>query len=400
MSSFQSDELNESVQNQTSQRRSRTAKQHDELGDKKRRTARVLCPKVRDQMWQDFSDIKSEMVEVELPTKVEQTSPDLCNKCAGLNYVGDDGFPVCTICGVTNTNMLDYSPEWRFFSADDRHAADPSRCGNPVDPLLEQSSYAGKVLCGNVSSSEMKNLRKWISWQAMPAHEKALYEEFQIITILSHSGGISKIVIDSAKVYYKDFYERQTFRGLNRDATRIGSVWLACWKHGCPRSANELAEIFKVDKATASSGCTRAEEMLKNIEQNFSEADKTQFTAITPHSFIERFCSKLQFPEDLTVFASFIAKRVEAQNLIQDNRPQAVAVGILYFISYHCKLGHSKLAIKNALDSEVSEVTINKCFQKLELIGVNMIPRPLLAKYAISKTQIKPKSSTTNKPKT
>ena len=337
---------------------------------------------IHKQMWLDFNnDAKTVEIDVTALDVSLVELNDICTRCSGEYRIGEDGFPVCQSCGMMNTQALDYSPEWRFFSVDDRNATDPSRCGNPIDPLLEQSSYAVKVLCGNVSSTEMKNLRKWISWQAMPANEKALYEEFQIISSLSHNGGLSKIIIDSAKAFYKDFYERQTFRGMNRDATRIGSVWLACWKHGCPRSANELASIFRVDKATASAGCTRAEEMLKNIEQSWLETDRSQFTAITPGAFIERFCSKLQFSEELTVFASFLAKRIETQNLIPDNRPQAVAVGIIYFISHHCQLGYSKLAIKNALDSEVSEVTINKCFQKLDQIGIQLIPRPLLLKY-------------------
>lgn len=305
---------------------------------------------------------------------------DTCIRCSTATTIGDDGFPYCPNCGVINTSLLDHSPEWRFFSADDRRGADPSRCGNPIDPLLEQSSLAAKVLCGPNASSEMKNLRTWISWQAMPANEKALYDEFQIIQTLSFAGGLSKGIVDSAKVYYKEFYERQTHRGLNRDATRVGAVWLACWKHNCPRSANELAEIFKVEKSTASLGCTGAEELLKSTERTLSDVDKSQFSPICPSSFIERFCSKLNFPTHLITLALFVSKRVETHELIPDNRPQAIAVGILYFISHHFQLGHSKVAIKTALASEVSEVTINKCFVKLDA-HINQLIPPSMMKH-------------------
>jgi transcription initiation factor TFIIB len=308
-------------------------------------------------------------------------SNDFCIKCSGINAIGDDGFLVCLTCGTTNTNILDYSPEWRFFSSDDRHAADPSRCGNPIDPLLEQSSYAGKVLCGGSSTSEMKNMGRWIGWQAMPANEKALYEEFQIITILSHNGGLPKIIIESAKSFYKEFYERQTCRGLNRDATRVGAVWLACWKHDCPRSANELAEIFKVDRATASAGCTCAEELLRDTERALDKINQSHFTTITASSFVERFCSKLVFPTELVALASFIARRVDQLNLITDNRPTAVAVGIILFVSIHCKLGHSKTAIKHALGSEVSEVTAHKVLVKLNMHVDKLIPASIIRKY-------------------
>jgi transcription initiation factor TFIIB len=345
--------------------------------------------------WNDF---KSEKATVSQQASVAQPTNDLCGQCSGINVVGEDGFLICQSCGLTNTAILDYSPEWRFYSSDDRHASDPSRCGNPIDPLLEQSSYAGKVLCGSASTSEMKNMGRWIGWQGMPPHEKALYEEFQIISTLAHNGGLSKLVIDSAKVYYKEFYDRQTCRGQNRDATRVGAVWLACWKHGCPRSANELSIIFKVDRNTASTGCTGAEEMLKTTEQSKPEIDKSQFTKITPGAFVERFCSKLSFPTELIQLAIFIADQVNRLNLITDNRPTAIAVGIVYFISHHCNLGHSKLAIKHALDAEVSEVTMGKCFNKLNAHVDKLMPPPLVNKYAkrpdmVEKRQRKTKKS-------
>jgi transcription initiation factor TFIIB len=280
-----------------------------------------------------------------------------------------------------NKHTLDYSPEWRFFASDDRHASDPTRCGNPIDPLLEESSYACKVLCASSSSYEMKNIRKWTKWQSMPAQEKALYDEFQIITTMAQNGGIPKIIIDYAKTIYKDFYEQQTFRGMNRGATRAGSIWLACWKNGCPRTANEIAEIFKIDKTSASLGCTRAEEMLRSSERNMFESDKSQLCVIRPIVFIERFCSKLKMSQELTMLALFIAKQVDLQNLIPDNRPQAIAVGILYFISQLCNLNYSKNYIKHVLDDEVSEVTINKCFKKMENIKSNLIPKCILDKY-------------------
>ena len=317
---------------------------------------------------------------------VASTTPDndVCYRCNSAYIFNEDGFPTCSNkeCGIMNCNILDYSPEWRFFSSDDRHANDPTRCGNPIDPLLEQSSYACKVLCGSVASNEMKNIRKWTKWQSMPPQEKALYDEFQIITIMAQNGGIPKIIIDYAKTIYKDFYEQQTFRGMNRGATRAGSIWIACWKNGCPRTANEIAEIFKIDKNSASLGCSRAEEMLRSSESYLFTSDKSNLCTIRPIMFMERFCSKLNMSQELTILALFIARQVDAQNLIPDNRPQAIAVGILYFISQHCHLGFSKMYIKHILDDEVSEVTINKCFQKLDKIRSKLLPSWVLQKYA------------------
>ena len=58
----------------------------------------------------------------------------------------------------------------------------------------------------------------------------------------------------------------------------------------------------------------------------------------------------------------------------------AIAAGIVYFISYNCNLNISKLDIKAVCG--VSEVTINKCFKKLDAIRDNLIPQCILDKYA------------------
>ena len=338
----------------------------------------------KSRLWEAFDNEKEEQ-KPKPEDWVTLQDNENCYRCNSAYIFNEDGFPTCsnTSCGIINCNVLDYSPEWRFFASDDRHSNDPTRCGNPIDPLLEQSSYACKVLCGSVATNEMKNIRKWTKWQSMPPQEKALYDEFQIITVMAQNGGIPKIIIDYAKTIYKDFYEQQTFRGMNRGATRAGSIWIACWKNGCPRTANEIAEIFKIDKNSASLGCSRAEEMLRSSERNLFASDKSQLCTIRPIVFIERFCSKLKITTELTMLALFIAKQVDAQNLIPDNRPQAIAVGILYFISYYCNLNYTKIYIKHVLDDEVSEVTINKCFQKLDKIRDKLLPSWVIDKYQI-----------------
>ena len=63
-----------------------------------------------------------------------------------------------------------------------------------------------------------------------------------------------------------------------------------------------------------------------------------------------------------------------------ENTPHSIAAGIIYFISQMCKLNISKKDVKNV--SEISEVTINKCFKKMELIKDDLIPSVILQKYA------------------
>jgi transcription initiation factor TFIIB len=274
---------------------------------------------------------------------------------------------------------LDYSPEWRFYGADDKNATDPTRCGNPINPLLVESSFGCKVMASSNLSYEMKKIRKWTEWQSMPHKEKSLYNEFQFITIMAQNAGIPKLLIDDAIAIHKDISEQKMFRGLNRDGIKAASIYISCRLNGCPRTAHEIAEIFSLDKTSATNGCSMAVNILHNIERNVDVSQQTDLQMTTPSSFIERYCSKLNMNTELTMLCKFIANKLEQNNIITDNTPHAIAAGIVYFISYYCNMNVSKANIKQI--SGVSDVTINKCFKKMDAIRDILLPQCIISKY-------------------
>jgi len=357
---------------------------HDNKTKKKKN---VLSSENKAKLWDIFDSDLKELKQSE-PSDIEclynskiNNEIEMCNLCDSPLMIMDIGFPTCTnkSCGVIYKDTLDYSPEWRFYGAEDKNANDPTRCGNPINPLLVESSFGCKVLCNTNSSYEMKKIRKWTEWQAMPHKEKSLYDEFQFITTMAQNAGIPKIFIDDAMIIHKDISEQKMFRGMNRDGIKSASIYLSCRLNGCPRTAHEIAEIFKLDKTSATNGCSMAVNILHNIERNVETSQKTDLCITLPSSFIDRFCSRLNFNSELTMLSKFVANKVEQQSIISDNIPHAIAAGIIYFIAFNCNLNVTKLDIKNI--SGVSEVTINKCFKKLETIKDKMIPQCILEKY-------------------
>jgi len=345
----------------------------------------LLSNKEKSKLW-DIFDLEKEHIDIKdaKDTNIEciyDIESGLCTLCKSVLIIMEDGFPTCTNqeCSIIYKNTLDYSPEWRFYGADDKNANDPTRCGNPINPLLVESSYGCKVLCAGNSSYEMKKIRKWTEWQSMPHKEKSLYDEFQFITIMAQNAGIPKIFIDVAMTIHKDISEQKMFRGLNRDGIKAASIYISCRLNGCPRTSHEIAEIFKLDKTSATSGCSMAVNILHNIERNVEPSQQTDLCTTTPSSFIDRFCSKLNINNELTMLSKFIANKLENQNIISDNTPHAIAAGIVYFVSQNCNLNINKMDIKQICG--VSEVTINKCFKKMENIKTNLIPKCILDKY-------------------
>jgi transcription initiation factor TFIIB len=304
-----------------------------------------------------------------------------CDSCSSIVCLTDDGFLTCTNqkCGIVYKDILDHGAEWRYYGADDNQSSDPTRCGMPVNPLLVESSYGCKVLCDGATSYEMRKFRRYTEWQSMPYREKSQYDEFQCITIIAHNGGLPKIIVDEALRYHKKISEFKTYRGLNRDGIILASTYIACRKHGCPRTIKEIATIFNLDNTSATRGCKNAITIINEIEHEMANSDKTSFSKTKPEAFIERYCSRLNINSELTKVCQFVATRIDKNNLIPENTPHSIAAGIIYFVSQTCNLNVSKKDVNRI--TEISEVTINKCYKKLEQLTDSLIPKIILDKY-------------------
>ena len=339
------------------------------------------------KMWDLYDNDKKSTLECVYEsgndTMEEEGIENKCNLCSFQLIIMEDGFPTCTNknCGVIYKDILDYSPEWRFYGAEDKNTADPTRCGNPINPLLKESSYGCKILCGQNASWEMRRIRKWTEWQAMPHKEKSLYDEFQFITVMAKNAGLPKMLIDEAMYIHKEISEQKMFRGMNRDSIKAASIYISCRLNDCPRTSHEIAEIFLLDKTAATNGCSMAVNIMSNLERNGTSLNATtsDLCATTPLSFIERYCSRLNINTELTTLARFIASKIDKSGLINDNTPHSIAAGIVYFISQECHLPISKTNIKQICN--VSEVTINKCYKKMEIVKDKLIPNCILEKY-------------------
>ena len=303
-----------------------------------------------------------------------------CKTCGSNLFVGDEGFLFCSngSCGILYKDVIDFGAEWRYYGADDNNNSDPTRCGMPINPLLKESSYGCKIMCSKSSSYEMRKIKRYTEWQSMPYKEKSKYDDFQIITLIAKNSGIPKIIIDDAIRYYDKISEAKTFRGLNRDGLLAASIYISFSINKNPRTSREIASIFNLDNTAATKGCKNAINILNDLELS-GEQEQVVLTKTTPCSFIARYCSKLNINQELSKLCLFIAKIVENKKLIPENTPHSIAAGIVYFVSLLCNLNINKKDINNI--SQISEVTINKCYKKLEKYEGQLIPKTIVQKY-------------------
>jgi transcription initiation factor TFIIB len=335
----------------------------------------------RAQLWEQFdTEINSEKKPLECVYRSIKKR-DSCDICESSVALSDDGFVTCTntACSLIYKDIIDQSAEWRYYGADDSNHSDPTRCGMPINPLLIESSYGCKVVCASKSSYQMRKIRRYAEWQSMPYKEKSQYDEFQKITNLARNSGIPKLIIDDALRFHKKISEQKTFRGLNRDGIIAASIYISCRKNEYPRTAKEIAVMFHLNKTSSTKGCKNAVAIVNQLERDLHNTDKTSFSQTKPTAFIDRYCSRLNINHELTQLCHFIALCIEKNNLIPENTPHSIAAGIVYFISQTCRLNVCKRDVNNV--SGISEVTINKCYKKLDDIQDKLIPTVIKQKY-------------------
>ena len=332
------------------------------------------------KMWQQFDEEIGKGIECVYNKDSDRDTCDICNFPLLLN---DLHYLTCSNrkCGKMYKDRLDFNAEWRFYGADDNNGNDPIRCGMPVNPLLKQSSFGCKVLSTYRSNFEMQKIRRYTEWQAMPYKEKSQYDEFQRISAMAHQAGIPKIIIDEAMRYHKRVSDKKTFRGLNRDGIIAASIYIACRVNDTPRTAKEIATMFHLDDTSATRGCKNATLIINELESEMVNSDKTTMCKTKPESFINRYCSKLNMNPELTNLCLFISVKIDKHNWIAENTPHAIAAGIIYFISHTFNLNISKQDVNRI--SNISEVTINKCFKKLSDKRDELVPKMITKKYGI-----------------
>ena len=105
---------------------------------------------------------------------------EYCTSCNSLNLNNIEGQIICSDCGTINDNIIDSNPEWRYYGSEDSKSSDPNRCGMPTNELLPQSYTGSTVSYKWGESFEMRKIRNYRGWNAMPI-KKEVYIMYLIL---------------------------------------------------------------------------------------------------------------------------------------------------------------------------------------------------------------------------
>lgn len=332
---------------------------------------------VNDNIWESFNSFEASKREKNILEGEISEDNEICKFCnqSTLINITSEGISLCTDenCGAINDVIIDSKAEWRYYGISDSKCSDPTRCGLPTNLLLPESSLGSIVLCNGRSSYEMRKIKKYHTWNAMPYKERSLYGVFDTMTIRAVNNGISACIVEDAKLMYKKLSEHRISRGANRKGLIASCIYIACKLKKVPRSAKEIAEIFKLDITNTTKGRKKFLEIWNNInkEKNINAVPTKS------NDFIIRFCSKLHISGTALKLCQYVTKKADKFGIVSENTPPSIAAGSIYLVSVVLNLEITKKSISQVC--KISEVTISKCFKKLEKYKQYILPKQLVS---------------------
>ena len=299
-----------------------------------------------------------------LQTKIDNQAN--CEHCNSDRIISKDGQYVCMECNVIQSRVIDTGAEWRFYGVEDSRGDDPTRCGMPTNTLLPESSKGSMIGYYKFSKDnrDISRIRRYLIWNLMPHWERTLYQIFEKINMTGSNHGIPDKVIQDAKVMFKEASEMKISRGENKEGLIASCLYYACLINKIPRSTKEIAKMFKMDQNVLTKGNARFQELLKiNVES--SNAD----------DFISRFGSNLNMDWNDIHECKTLTKKIEDMEIVSENAPTSVAASAIYFYAFYKDLDLNKKHISETCD--VSEVTITKCFKKLQKFKETLLSKDI-----------------------
>ena len=294
--------------------------------------------------------------------KSEYKQDNACSSC-GKNALFTDnmnGHIVCRTCGVVNqTCLIDDSAEWNFGPEDAISGKDPSRCGCPINPLLQKSSLS--TMIGKGGGNKFWLMKKIHQQNSMDYVERARWHVFEHIAMVCDNGSLSTAVTNQAKEYYKKISEKKLSRGGVRQGLIACCIMFACRKYNVTRSVKEIATICDIDASKINSSTKIFQELLG------IELTETKYAATKENDLILRFCCALDIGQKQYKVAKEVKSlytKVEDAGILVGKTPSAVTSALIFICAN--KLGLNIMKKDLSVAHNVSVVTLNKIINIVE----------------------------------
>ncbi len=302
-----------------------------------------------------------------------------CSECrTDENVIIDEDEVTCTACGTHLGYLIDSSAEYRWFGSDDR-GPDPSRVGNPLNPLLPESSLGTRILSRPGDNKAMRRIRQYHLWNIMPYRERTLWSVFEGLQVRASNAGISVAIVEETKQLYAQVSPLCICRGLQKDALLAACLFESLKRHNTPRRPVEIAEIFQIDVKLITRGVKQFSGLLEEHLHAEAKALPPAVAAAAPEKksdtpstsfkhYLEPAIYKLETPRSLhgaiLEFAFKIGDAIDELGICPETTPSSLAASALALTCEKFKLEKSNAEVAKVCS--ISAATLQKCLKRIE----------------------------------
>ena len=286
-----------------------------------------------------------------------------CPECDGrLVTDTEHGETVCGDCGlVVEEEGIDRGPEWRAFDGAERDTK--SRVGAPTTNMMHDMGLSTNIGWRNadaygksLSSRQRRRMQRLRTWnerfRTRDSKERNLKQALGEIDRMASALGLPKNVRETASVIYRRALNEDLLPGRSIEGVATASLYAAARQAGNPRSLDEFTAVSRVDKM----------ELTRTYRYVIREL-KLEVQPADPESFVGRFASRLDLPEEVERIARELLTSAKDAGITSGKSPVGLAAAAVYAAAL---LANRKVTQSDvSAVADVSEVTIRNRYKEL-----------------------------------
>ncbi|CAF4224890.1 unnamed protein product, partial [Adineta steineri] len=206
------------------------------------------------------------------------------------------GDMICSACGlVVGDRMIDVGSEWRTFS-NDSDTKDMSRVGAVTNPLFNNDNLETMMSLGTGAGAvDEFGKQKYTAGGShkMSSTDNTLRNTFDVIRQMAGRISLSNRIIHRACFIFKHSHENKCVRGRPQDVIVAACIYIACRQENAQRTIKEICAISTNASKKDIGRCFT--QIIKNLPIS------NQPTSVDVINLIPRFCSQLEFREEILI---------------------------------------------------------------------------------------------------
>lgn len=288
-------------------------------------------------------------------------SETVCPNCNSSNLVTDRrrGEIICGNCGLVISRIIDDSPEWRAFNAEE--VSSRSRAGGAISPLKtdygisSRISHAETDVFGHKLSpqvlAKMRRLR-WLNRRDSRAHVRNLRIALRELRRLASQLELPDEITEAAANIYRKALEADLIRGRSIDAMVAAAIYIAARKYNNPLTLKDIEKHINTDRKVIAR-CFRIYVQELNIKP----------TPVDPATLVSKLCNELELTSMTRNEAKAILEETKHKRLDVGKNPMSIAAAAIYIACI--RTGERRTQQQVAKAAKTTPVTLRNRFREI-----------------------------------